>query len=218
MLQRFTRELISLRQAQSITPDPCIIWEPHPQSCEPKYMEELLKAAQLVNFFSPNHIELAKLYGANDDEWLSKAYLESNAKDFLSRAAAMGNHELIIIVRAGEMGSFTVMPEDPSREDDMSSCRIEWLPAFYEKGSKASSRSDVKKLIDPTGAGNAFLGAFMSAYLETKDMRESACRAVVASSFTLEQIGPPKISKTSEGQLWNGASPWARLQEFKNSI
>jgi sugar/nucleoside kinase (ribokinase family) len=43
--------------------------------------------------------------------------------------------------------------------------------------------------IDPTGAGDAFCGAFCVSYGQQPDLLEAACRATVAASFVVERRG-----------------------------
>jgi sugar/nucleoside kinase (ribokinase family) len=50
-------------------------------------------------------------------------------------------------------------------------------------------------VVDPVGAGNAFCGAFLVAWLETGDLRAAGQRAAVAGSFLVEQYGLPPITQ-----------------------
>ena len=43
--------------------------------------------------------------------------------------------------------------------------------------------------VDPTGAGDAFCGAFGASYARSKDLLDAACRATVAASFVVEHRG-----------------------------
>jgi hypothetical protein len=54
----------------------------------------------------------------------------------------------------------------------------------------------VPKVVDQTGAGNAYCGAFLVGWVETGDLRTAACYAGVAASFTLEVIGVPEMPAT----------------------
>ena len=60
----------------------------------------------------------------------------------------------------------------------------------YEGHGQASlpaCRPDVE--VDPTGAGDAFAGAFLAEYLASGDARAAAQLALVASSFVVERLG-----------------------------
>lgn len=48
--------------------------------------------------------------------------------------------------------------------------------------------------------------------------RSAAFFATISASYTIEQHGLPRITRTSSdvlGEEWNGDSPWKRLQELK---
>ncbi len=51
---------------------------------------------------------------------------------------------------------------------------------------------------DPTGAGDAFIGAFLAEYLRAKDPLWSACVGSAASSFVVEGIGPVVFGEKKE--------------------
>lgn len=57
---------------------------------------------------------------------------------------------------------------------------------------------DVPSIIDQTGAGNTYCGAFLVGWLETGDLRQAACYGAVAASFALEVTGvadpPPDLA------------------------
>jgi sugar/nucleoside kinase (ribokinase family) len=84
-----------------------------------------------------------------------------------------------------------------------------WQQPFYDEQVPA----DKKKIVDTTGAGNAFLGGFAIGYLQNNDILEASQYGAVASSFTLEQVGLPLLTRDgATGQeLWNDDSPWKRL-------
>ncbi len=89
-----------------------------------------------------------------------------------------------------------------------------WLPSFY---------LDSPKIVDPTGASNAFLGGFAIGLLETGDDLVAACYGIVASTFALEQISLPALEPVTSfaadglakvSELWNGTAVYERLQEY----
>jgi len=47
----------------------------------------------------------------------------------------------------------------------------------------------VKKIVDETGAGNAYCGGLVVGFVNSDDPREALCRAAVSASFPLEQFG-----------------------------
>lgn len=56
---------MALRADAHASTRPTIIWEPHPLSCIPENLDACMAAAKLVDVFSPNHIELASLFGVS---------------------------------------------------------------------------------------------------------------------------------------------------------
>jgi len=55
-----------------------------------------------------------------------------------------------------------------------------------------------KRLIDPTGAGDVFAGAFLAEYARKKDPLWCACVGSAAASFKVETFGPVLKSTTKE--------------------
>ncbi|KAE8383132.1 putative PfkB family kinase [Aspergillus bertholletiae] len=196
--------ILALRGKAGAVERPLIIWEPAPYSCRVENLESCLDAARMVDVFSPNHLELAALFGQSRPAVADKDKIESQARRFLDSGVGPGGKG-IIIVRAGECGCVIV-----SR--DMSPI---WLPPFYR--SRPGEKPDAK-VVDPTGAGNAFLGAFAIGYLQTGSIVEAACYGTVGASFTLEQVGMPERSNDTEEELWNGASVFSRLHEYQKTI
>ena len=62
-----------------------------------------------------------------------------------------------------------------------------WLHAHHDPGSGA--------VVDPTGAGNTFLGAAAIGYLQHKNFVTAAAYGSVAASFAVEVIGLPDVEK-----------------------
>ena len=54
---------------------------------------------------------------------------------------------------------------------------------------------------DPTGAGDAFIGAFLAEYVRGKDPEWCACVGCAASSFVVEGIGPAVFGEKEETYL-----------------
>jgi len=79
--------------------------------------------------------------------------------------------------------------------------------------------SSQEKVIDPTGAGNAFMGGFAIGFVETGDVIKAISYGAVSSSFALEQIGIPRRAVAEDGsELWNGDCVSSRLDLYLSSI
>ena len=53
-------------------------------------------------------------------------------------------------------------------------------------------------LVDPTGAGDVFIGGFLTEYLRQKESIWCACVGSAAASFVVEGIGPTYLGKKEE--------------------
>lgn len=71
----------------------------------------------------------------------------------------------------------------------------------------------VKQVVDVTGAGNTYCGAFLVGWHQTHDPRTAGCYGAVAASFTVEQVGVldtsiiPDFERTRDERL-----AWALAQ------
>ncbi|KAH4130476.1 hypothetical protein HBH47_023550 [Parastagonospora nodorum] len=184
-------ELLKLR---GDTGRPFIVWEPFPASCRPENRNVILEACQHVDVFSPNHLEFMALFeSSNTATAFDKAELERRAVDF-----ANSTRTGIMVVRCGEFGSLTISPDNQPF----------WLPPFYAQGAK--------EVVDPTGAGNAFLGGFTAGWMKTQDAKEASMYGSIASSFAIEQIGLPVLGSEGGEEVWNDARIMTRLEEYRS--
>ncbi|CAG8084966.1 unnamed protein product [Penicillium nalgiovense] len=191
--------ILALREKEGILDRPLIIWEPAPLSCKSENLEACLETAALVDVFSPNHLELAAFFGQSPAP--DRSEIARLGSKFLASGVGPEGKGAIVI-RAGENGCF------------VQSCTTSrWLPPFYKADI---GEEQPAKVVDPTGAGNAFLGGYAIGYLQRKgDILEAACYGSVAASFALEQVGMPERSNEGGEELWNGESVVRRLQEYR---
>jgi sugar/nucleoside kinase (ribokinase family) len=173
-------------------------------------LSAFLEAIKFVDILSPNHIELAAFFSIDlsNDEPLDRSIIEELAQKCL--ASGIGPEKQgTVVVRAGHEGCCVY-----SRKQK----EFVWLPPFYK---------DSPKVIDPTGAGNAFLGGFAIGLRETADDVLASCYGSIASTFALEQIGLPILeplqSITTDGaamssETWNGTIVRERLQEYTSRL
>lgn len=109
--------------------------------------------------------------------------------------------ERAVVVRCGEHGCLVVSrPHNPRR----------FLP--YHDSTSVS-------VLDPTGAGNAFLGGFAIGLAETDDLAEAAIRGAVSASFAVEQISlPVLLDAAHEPEMWNRTEVASRLERYRKSV
>ncbi|CAI7646826.1 unnamed protein product [Penicillium glandicola] len=193
-------KILALREKAGILDRPLIIWEPAPLSCKPENLQACLETAALVDVFSPNHLELAALFG-HSPVASDRSEIERLASTFLASGVGPEGQGAVVI-RAGENGCFVQSRNIASQ----------WVPPFY-KTDMGGDQAD--KVVDPTGAENAFLGGYAVGYLQRGNIVEAACYGSVAASFAIEQVGMPEKSNEGDEELWNGASVVRRLHQYR---
>ena len=195
--------LINLRQKAG-APRPLIVWEPLPSSCAPENREAFFRAVRLVDLFSPNHVELASIFRSVSPDSADHTALEQYARLF-SEAGIGESKTGAVVIRAAEYGCCVVSRDQVPK----------WMPAYYECSNEALP----SKVVDPIGAGNAFLGAFAIGYLDTGDLFQATCYGQVGGSFALEQISVPKMETLNTKQeVWNNSNVYARLRDYKSRL
>ena len=188
-------ETILAQRPQSADPKPLFIWEPVPDSCIPSEYAATLTALRSVDIMSPNHEELACLFSSPPSETIDRTTIETHARTLLAHGiGATGTGA--VVVRASKAGCYVLSPSI-SR----------WIPAYHTDG---------RRVVDPTGGGNGFLGGLAVGMVRTGgNVVEAARMGSVAASFCIEQVGVPVLSKMEEGERWNGVSVTERLEEFR---
>jgi sugar/nucleoside kinase (ribokinase family) len=151
--------------------------------------------------FSPNHLEITRLFTDVDPVDFQPEALESYAQTFLDHSIGPQGGGCVVI-RAGEHGSLSA-----SR-----TAGIIWSPAFYPLDS------DTLCIVDPTGAGNAFIGGFAMGLQHNLTLEKAAAYGNVAASFALEQIGLPELKMQDLVETWNGVNVLERLEEYNSRL
>lgn len=201
-----TTQLQELRKAASITARPTVVWEPKAYSCVPENLQAFVEAMRIVNVFSPNHIELARIVNKKVPPIPDEKFLEDLCAPFFHPQDDGSTPQTALVVRAGDQGCFV-----------KSYTEQKWLPAYYAPQDNTEAITRVSKVLDTTGAGNAFLGALTITLLMcSEDVIFAACAGNVAASFVVEQVGVPKLSSSGDGtDLWNGEDVSARFQAYR---
>jgi len=187
---------------------PFFVWEPVPDACKPEELSAAFAALQHIDVISPNHQELESLFSLMDEPITGEVRLERQCQRLMSH---FRSRQGAVVVRCGEQGSLVATAETRS-----------WLPAYHlapEFGTHA-------KVVDPTGAGNAFLGGFCINLQYTgggeanwhERVVESAAYGSVAASFAIEQVGLPGLDASGVEEKWNGESVKDRLAAFQNRV
>ena len=201
-----TTQLQELRKAAGITTRPTIVWEPKAYSCLPENLQAFVEAMRVVNVFSPNHIELARIVAKMVPPIPNEQFFEELCAPFFAPQYTGSNPQGVLVVRAGGQGCFV-----------KSHTEQKWLPAYHAPQVDVEATTCIPKVVDTTGAGNAFLGAFTISLLPfSDDAILAACAGNVAASFVVEQVGVPTLSSSEDGdELWNGEDVYARFQAYR---
>ena len=218
--------------------DPIIVWEPVPDLCIPSEKSNFIMAMRYVDVFSPNLEEFGALLDVSFDSldgsinettfhslatmchsWLCASYDSSDSRQLRkskepSMIVRMGAHGSLF---ADKVGLTMIEPYHYSAE------------AEFVGGEQEETVDSSHSVVDPTGAGNAFLGGFCAGLNlppvhEIKDFGATNSRylmaalcGTVAASFVIEQIGLPILSRceyNENQELWNGDSVIHRIQHM----
>lgn len=202
-----TTRLLELREAAGIVEQPLIVWEPRAYSCAPGYLRDIINAMQIVDVFSANHLELAQIMATDVPATPDKDFFARLCTPLMLDTSESFAHK-ILIIRAGDMGCFV-----------KSKTQGVWLPAYHSPSRNGAADGD-SKVVDTTGAGNAFLGAFAIGFLQSSgDIISAACAGNVAASFVVEQVGVPALTISEDGKdFWNGEAVSSRLEAYKRRL
>lgn len=208
---------------------PFFVWEPVPDLCTPEEQDTFFAANRVVDVVSPNHLELGMMF--EQPEWTAESEASRKLVQRIIDAGVGPTGDGCIVIRAGKDGSYAY-----SRSQEI------WLPAYHQPDTSGATL-----VIDPTGAGNSFLGAVaqgmvtagrepfevidsilshsrawqegMVPWAGRQDLPKALICATVAAGFVVEQIGVPQISKSKEGkELWNQSEFAERVRLYTQGL
>jgi len=153
------RDAANFRRWRERYPNAVMLWEPNQPYMNPANRDEFIATLQQADIVSPNLLETRLIYNAPNTEPV----------DLLQRLLADG--AAVAVLRLGEAGSL-------AGQRTPGGARIVHLPAV-----------PVADVIDVTGAGNCYCGAFLVGWVRTGDLVTAGAYGAVAASFTVEEIG-----------------------------
>ncbi|KAJ0425885.1 Ribokinase-like protein, partial [Aspergillus carlsbadensis] len=209
---------------------PIFVWEPVPDMCTPEEQQKFLAACREVDIVSPNDLELGMMFG--EPSWSEESEFGKRIVEKIL-VSGIGLHgEGHLIIRAGKYGSYSY-----------SKGQRLWLPAYHQPVASGESA-----VVDPTGAGNSYLGALAQGMIskgrdaakvidsvlgESTNWRNATTTAqgkqspvpmalvlaTIAASFVVEQIGLPRQSTSREGkELWNETEFTERVRLYTQGL
>lgn len=189
-VQRFSDLVDLINNARRLElPTPVYIFEPNPSDCKFEYLELLKKVLAKVDVFTPNFDEACEFLG------VPKSTLFENVVQQFTPFLRKPNSG--VLIRCGPAGCIfqSILKESPVL-----------LPAYH------SSQDSV---VDVTGGGNSFCGAFVAAFILTKgDWFASATVGNLVSGCVIEGLGVPSLTP---GELWNGKSLAERWEIYSKA-
>ncbi|KAJ5166973.1 uncharacterized protein N7482_005754 [Penicillium canariense] len=208
---------------------PIFVWEPVPDLCTPEEQEKFFAANRVVDMVSPNHLELGMMF--DQAGWAEES---KEGQQLVRRILDSGigpNGNGCLVIRAGKEGSYAF-----SRAQKL------WLPAYHQPGTSGATA-----VLDPTGAGNSFLGAlaqgmvtagrepfnviestlspsqswqrFLDGSGDRRTLPMALICATVAAGFVVEQIGVPQVSMAGNGkEMWNQSEFTERVRLYTQRL
>ena len=201
--ERFTKLVLGIQARRvklGILGLPVIVWEPIPYSCTTDAFQAIKDAARYADVVSPNVSELAALFVAEETPEEELEHMEQRCATLLD--GIFGEKGGKLVIRCGSKGCYLRSNTERST-----------VPAYW------SDSKSPDKVVDPIGAGNAFLGGLCIGLQAEKPtqlttLEKGAVYGTVAASFAVEQVGLPRLSKRESGQeFWNEDQANMRLNK-----
>ncbi|GMG44549.1 unnamed protein product [Ambrosiozyma monospora] len=187
--ERCTEVLNNLKplRLQKGDAEPVVVWEPIPDDCNPAHLARCVNILDQVDVLSPNAAECAAFF--NENEPTDKENCERIGSKFLQYMTK--NEHSGIVLRCGSLGCLCLTQKSKK-----------WFPAYHSDPNATDY-----KVIDPTGCGNSFVGAFAAAYVLGGFNFDLGCVfGTLASGLCIQLHGVPNVEKHGDDELWNGVS------------
>jgi sugar/nucleoside kinase (ribokinase family) len=150
-----------------------VLWEISADSCRPEAFERVAERLRQIDLFSINLDEARALCSAEDP----LACLE--------RLRAGGS--AVVVLRMGADGSLVAGSATGNAGDSDNDCDID----NDCDSVLIVDAAPVPAVVDPTGAGNCYSGAFLAAWCQSRELRSSAALASAAAAQVLGRYGLP---------------------------
>ncbi|KAI0468175.1 Ribokinase-like protein [Xylaria cf. heliscus] len=162
-------------------------------------LNKYLAVLDQVDVFSVNIQDLSEIVGSDDEWFLDEKFVRRGVEMVLGllpnlSVGPSGNG--VLLVRCEPFGYYWRQGAEAG-----------WVRSYnrYRRGS----------LVDFTGGGSSFLGAFTIAFLEGCSVRESCIRGAAAASFAMQQLGFPSLGPGPWCELWNNTMASDRVRAIR---
>lgn len=172
------------------------VWEPVPDLCDQEHVDQIMQVLQRPEniIFSPNAEEGSRLLG--DDEPLELDQI----LEYIWKFDNLISPHHTCLLRCGKMGSVALS----NRSHHTQKRQMIHYPAYHS--------ASPEKVIDPTGGGNSYLGAFCLGYSLTQDLHIASICGNIGAGCIIEQVGIPEFDYTT--RKWNGLSLADRINHY----
>lgn len=169
------------------------IYEPLPEAMTATNIDHLIETMKTNNentLLSPNHTEAAEMLGMNEPN-------SNKACEELTQAIHDTVKAKKVVLRCGKLGSYVSIPG-----------LAFWVEALHIH--------DQEKVVDVTGAGNAFLGGLAGGLNKYDDISKAAACGTISAGYTIEKDGLPYVTIIDGQECWNGRThtPEQELDDF----
>lgn len=173
-------------------PTAFFVFEPAPDGCTAEYFPALVQALPQISVFTPNLNEACAFVGLSLTENLPET------EDQIRQVAAnfwphMTGENSGLVIRCGPLGCYV-----KTLGLDM------LLPAYHQNQAK---------VVDVTGGGNSFCGAFAAALCLSQDWLIAGIFGNLVSGCIIERLGVAKLTD-QDHDAWNGLTIRQRLDIY----
>lgn len=172
------------------------VWEPVPDLCNQEHASRIMEVLQRSEtiIFSPNAAEGSRLLGDEEPSQLDQVL------EYIWKFDELISPHHSCVLRCGRMGSVALS----NRDNDGQTRQVFHYPAYHN--------ASPDKVIDPTGGGNSYLGAFCLGYALTQDLHIASICGNIAAGCVIEQVGIPQFDHRT--RQWNGLTLAQRINHY----
>ena len=148
-------------------------------------VRKLRKSATLVSLDPQGFIRSFTKHGSvRHKRWIDPSVLE------LADVYKSSIHEIRMVTRTASLTQAATRIQDYGVRIVIVTQGMRGSVLLFDEVFQKVPACKPQALVDPTGAGDAYIGAFLAEYLKNKDPFWCACVGSAMASFVVEKIGP----------------------------